>query len=182
MAQTPSLLDAKKLLLAAGIREGMRVADFGAGRSGHFVFPAAQLVGEEGMVYAVDVVKDTLEMINGRCKLFSLLNLDTVWGDFERPGGVGIQEHSLDIVLLVNNLWCVEDIAAMLSEVRRVLKEGGQLFVVDWRRKTTYPAAPPQEKRLDAMQAEALLMKEGFAKTLDVSAGEYSWGMLTRPA
>ncbi len=178
---TASLLDAKRLLASAGVGEDMHVADFGAGRAGHFVFPAATLVGEEGEVYAVDVVKDVLQMIDGRSKLFSLLNLHTVWADFERPSAVDIPEHSLDFVLLVNNLWCVEDLSATLGEIRRVLKEDGTLLIVDWRRKTTYPAAPPQDKRLDAMQAEAMLMKEGFKKTEDLAAGEYSWGMLTKP-
>ncbi|MBT4857197.1 methyltransferase domain-containing protein [Candidatus Uhrbacteria bacterium] len=176
-----SLIDAKRLLLEAGVGEGMRVADFGAGRSGHFVFPSSVIIGKEGMVYAVDVVKDVLGMIDGRRKLFGILNMETLWADFEIPGAVKIKDHSLDFVLFVNNLWCVENMATTLGEIRRVLKEDGKLFVVDWRRNTKYPAAPPVEKRLDSMQAEALLMKEGFAKERDVQSGEFSWGMLLRP-
>lgn len=176
-----SCIDAKRLLEVAGVGEGMHVADFGAGRAGHFVFPASKFVGEEGEVYAVDVVKDVLQMIDGRSKLFGLLNLHTVWADFERAGAVDIPEHSLDYVLLVNNLWCVDDFPATISEIRRVLKQDGRLLIVDWRRKTIHPAAPPPEKRLDAMQAEAMLMKEGFKKIKDLNAGEYSWGMLTKP-
>ena len=43
-------------------------------------------------------------MIDGRRKLFGILNLHTVWGDFEREGGVKIQEHTLDWVFVVFRL------------------------------------------------------------------------------
>ncbi len=38
---TGTLLDAKKILKDIGLRVGDKAADFGAGRTGHFVFPAA---------------------------------------------------------------------------------------------------------------------------------------------
>ena len=179
MAET-SLIDAQRVLREAGLREEMKMADFGAGRAGHFVFPAANIVGDEGEVFAVDVAKDVLPMIDGRSKLFGIVNLHTLWADMERVGAVDIPEHSLDLVLLVNNLWCMKDVASTLGEVRRVLKLDGQLLVVDWRRRTDYPVAPPEQKRLDAMQAEARLLKAGFVKIEDIRAGEHHWGMLTK--
>lgn len=178
MSAGSALLNAKKILKDVGVHEGSTMADFGAGRSGQFVFPASKMVGNEGVVYAVDVVKEVLDMIDGRRKMFGILNLDPVWGDFERDQGVRIQPSSLDYVFIVNNLWCVQDMSAVISEAKRLLKPTGQVVLIDWRRKTTHPAAPPAEKRLDAMEAEAMFLKNGFRKMRDLSVCESHWGLV----
>ena len=43
-----------KLLLKLGLRGGFKVLDFGCG-SGNYTVPAALIVGDEGLVYAVDI-------------------------------------------------------------------------------------------------------------------------------
>lgn len=178
MLEAGALLDAKKILSDIRLKPGDKVADFGAGRTGHFVFPASQIVGDEGTVYAVDLVKEVLEMIDGRRKLFGILNLHTLWGDFEREGGVRIPEHSLDWVLVVNNVWCVKDIGVLAHEIKRVLKPEGKILVVDWLRDAQNPAAPPKEQRMDAMQVEARFLKEGIIKELDLPINSTHWGMV----
>lgn len=178
MSSGSALLDAKKLLLDAGVTSGMRVADFGAGRAGNIVFAASPLVGEDGIVFAVDVVKDVLAMIDGRRKLFSALNVETVWGDFECEEGVRIPAHTLDMVFIVNNLWCAKNTDSIVCEARRVLKNDGLLVLVDWHRKADHPAAPPLDRRFDALQAEALCLKNGFAKRSDISTGSTHWAII----
>ena len=42
-----------KLLLKLGLRRGFKVLDFGCG-SGNYAIPAALIVGDEGLVYAID--------------------------------------------------------------------------------------------------------------------------------
>lgn len=182
MSMGSTLLDSKKILSEIGVREGDKVADFGAGRTGHFVFPASQMVGDEGTVYAVDIVKEVLEMIDGRRKLFNILNLHTVWGDFERDGGVRIQEKTLDWVLVVNNVWCVKDIGVLAHEIRRVIKPEGKILIVDWSRRADNPAAPPKDQRKEAMEVEARFLKEGIIKEQDLQVNETHWGIVMRLA
>ncbi|MBT3230532.1 class I SAM-dependent methyltransferase [Candidatus Uhrbacteria bacterium] len=176
------LLDSKKILREIGLREGDKAADFGAGRTGHFVFPASQIVGEEGTVYAVDIVKDVLAMIDGRRKLFGILNMHTVWGDFEREGGVRIKDHTLDWVLVVNNVWCVKDVGVLAHEIKRVLKPEGKILVVDWSRRADSPAAPPKDKRKEAMEVEARFLQEGIVKDRDLQVNDTHWGVVFRIA
>ncbi|MFH1611518.1 MAG: methyltransferase domain-containing protein [Patescibacteria group bacterium] len=180
MSGADALLDAKKILGDIGIKPGDKLADFGAGRTGHFVFPSAHIVGEEGAVYAVDIVKEVLEMIDGRRKLFSINNLHTVWGDFEREGGVRISEHTLDWVLVVNNVWCVKDIGILAGEIKRVLKSDGRILVVDWQRSANSPAGPPKDKRMDAMQVEARFLQEGIVKERDLPINSTHWGIIAK--
>ena len=54
--------DPKGNVLQLGLREGMRVADLGAG-SGHYTLAAAAAVGHDGRVYAVDVQEDVLKHV-----------------------------------------------------------------------------------------------------------------------
>ena len=178
MSSGSALLNASKLLEDAGLKAGDKVADFGAGRAGHIVFAATQIVGEKGMVYAVDVVKDVLAMIDGRGKLFGTLNLTTIWGDFECPAGVRIASHSLDMVTIVNNAWSAKAPEMMLQEAKRLLKPGAILFLVDWGRKVEHPAAPPMGMRFSSLQAEALCLKGGFKKINDVFAGNTHWAIV----
>jgi ubiquinone/menaquinone biosynthesis C-methylase UbiE len=180
MITASALLDANKILKDIEIRAGDKLADFGAGRTGHFVFPASKIVGEDGAVYAVDLVKEVLEMIDGKRKLFGILNLHTIWGDFERKGGVDISDHSLDWVFVVNNVWCVKDIGVLTSEIKRVLKQNGKILVVDWQRNAVNPAGPAKEKRMDAMQVEARFLKEGIIKDHDLLVNTTHWGIVFR--
>ncbi|MBI4433397.1 hypothetical protein HY632_01360, partial [Candidatus Uhrbacteria bacterium] len=49
------LLDARALLARVALGPGMHVADLGCGATGHYIIPAARIVGADGMAYAVDI-------------------------------------------------------------------------------------------------------------------------------
>ena len=64
------MVDPQLLFEKAQLQPGMHIADLGCGRLGHIVFPALKFVGETGLIYAVDILKDVLEDIkqgNGFC-------------------------------------------------------------------------------------------------------------------
>ena len=63
-----ALIDPYKIFEKISLGHGMRVADLGCGRTGHFIFPTARVVGESGVVYAVDIMKDILESIKSRVR------------------------------------------------------------------------------------------------------------------
>ncbi len=149
-----ALLNAKQILAAAGVTPGMHVADFGVGRTGHLVFPAAQLVGEDGRVYGVDLVKDILNMLEGRRRQYLVHNLDLVHGDIE-AGGLNIPSNSLDRVFLVHTLPVAKQHAGILSELRRVLKNEGRVVVIDWHPDTEHPVAPQAQFRIHPNQVDS---------------------------
>src|SRR5947209_6368249 len=97
-----ALLDASVVLRSAGLGPGMRYADLGCGPLGHFVFPAAEIVGKDGRVYAVDILKSSLASVESRMRIEAYNNISTVWGDFERANGVGIPAGSLHMLSVVN--------------------------------------------------------------------------------
>jgi len=130
-----ALIDPFRIFKKIGLKEGMRVADMGCGRTGHFVFPAARIVGKTGVVYAVDVLKDVLENINGWVRSQSWDNIQTIWSDIELLNKTPIPQKSLDVCFFMNVLFTIKNKVAALSEAARLLKDDGRIVVVDWSKK-----------------------------------------------
>lgn len=171
------LIDPFKLLETAGIGPGMKVVDCGCGTLGHYVFPAAQLVGAEGRVYAVDILKSVLNDIESRIKMEGLNNIETIWGDLERAGGVRLPDGSLDIVLVINNLSLSRQRPALMKECLRLAKPGGRVVVVDWR--LDAPAiGTPLASRLAPEETRKLTEAFGLVLLKPFTPGRFHYGFL----
>lgn len=129
------LIDPALLFEKAMLTPGMHIADFGSGRTGHIVFPAAVIVGDKGIVYAVDVIPAALEAIQKRADVEGLGCIKTVWADLEKPGSVAIPEKTLDAVFMSNLLYHFVDFTVVLNEAKRLLRDKARIVIVDWVRK-----------------------------------------------
>jgi ubiquinone/menaquinone biosynthesis C-methylase UbiE len=180
MAYIPTgkeLIDPFKVLEEAGIRNGMKLADFGCGTLGHYVFPAAHLVGPDGKIFAVDILKSVLGGIESRAKMEGVSNVMALWGDTERVGGVKVADNSLDIGLLINNLFMSKQKAAMIKECARCIKPGGRLVIIDWK-----PAGvsfgPDSASRVSPNDARALAESVGLKYEKDILPGQFHYGFV----
>lgn len=159
-----------------GLREGMRVGDFGAG-SGHYARAAAAIVGHTGRVYAVDVQEEVLKHLKLNTHAHHQSTIETVWGDIEKPGGSHLKDASLDAVILANTLFQVENRFGLLQEIRRVLKSGGTLLLVDWA--GSYSGMGPHEKHVvTEHEAEDFFITGGFHKVRSFRAGAHHYGIV----
>jgi ubiquinone/menaquinone biosynthesis C-methylase UbiE len=172
-----ALLDVNFIMEKAQIKERMKVADLGCGTSGHFVFPAAKIVGDRGVVYAVDILKPSLESIAKRAKQEGITNIVTVWSDLEVYKGAKIETESLDVAMLINTLFHSQKRAEMIREAIRMIKKGGKLLVIEWE-DTSLPFGPPPEKRVKMGPLKTACEKLGLKTIEEFSAGEYHYGML----
>jgi ubiquinone/menaquinone biosynthesis C-methylase UbiE len=171
------LIDPFKLLEGSGVRSGMTVADFGCGTIGHYVFPAANLVGPEGKVYAIDILKSVLNGITSRIKMESANNVETLWGDLERVNGITLPDGKLDMGFLINNLFMSTQRAAMVKECSRMVKHGGKLIIVDWK-PTGGGIGPNPAQRLSAEEAGKLAEAAGLVLEKTLEPGQYHFGMV----
>ena len=163
-------------VLQLGLREGMKVGDLGAG-SGHYALAAAPIVGETGRIYAVDIQEEVLRTLKSAAASRGIHNITTVWGDFEKPGGTKLKDHTLDAVILSNALFQVDHRAGALEEIKRILKPGGKLLVIDWA--GCYEGlGPTKERVVNEFAAQELFIEGGFHKIKDFRAGPHHYSLV----
>lgn len=172
-----ALLDAPAILARAGLVAGMHYADFGCGPLGHFVFPASEIVGADGRVYAVDILKSSLASVESRIRIEVANNIFPVWGDFERLGGVGVPPGSLHMVSVVNIVPVLLRAKHAIEEIKRTLRPDGRLLLVDWKKEQT-AIGPPVGHRVDAAETEIGLTRQGFGLRHAFDAGPYHWAQV----
>jgi ubiquinone/menaquinone biosynthesis C-methylase UbiE len=163
-------------VLQLGLHEGMKVGDFGTG-TGHYARAAAAVVGRSGKVYAVDVQEDILKHLKLNTHDHHQSIIDSVWGDIEKPGGSHLRDQSLDAIILANTFFQIENRFGLLAEIKRTLKSGGKLLVVDWA--GSYGGmGPTPEKVVSEHDAEAFFITGGFHKAKSFRAGPHHYGIL----
>jgi ubiquinone/menaquinone biosynthesis C-methylase UbiE len=167
-----ALIDPSKIFAKIQINAGARVADFGCGRTGHVVYLLSPLVGEKGVVYAVDIMKDVLESIKSQALSAGFSNIQTVWSDVESPGAAAIPDESLDAGFFMNVFFMLKNHSQALNEAARLIKPGGYLAVVDWVKKIG-PLGPQEIQMINQDEFVKLAVKAGFEPFDKVAVGEY---------
>ncbi len=161
------------------IEEGMKIGDLGCGNLGYFSLPAAELVGDKGVVYAVDVLKNVLESVDSRARRRGLDNIKTVWSNLELVGATDIPSESLDFAFLINILFQAENHQAIFQEAYRLLKVGGRLLIIDWLRRSS-PFGPEVSRRPKKEELKKIADYSGFKAVDEFEAGRYHYGLIFR--
>lgn len=171
------LLDPYHILNEIGLGQGMKLADLGCGAAGHFVIPAGKIVGESGIIYAVDLLKTVLDAVKSRAKMEGVGNIETVWSNLEIYGATDIPAGSLDIVLLANTLFQIKKREEVFREAVRLAKPGGKVAVVEWGLGEA-PLGPPPAERLSKDTVRAMARNNGLAEVKEFKAGPYHYGLV----
>ena len=171
------LLDPGELLGRLGVRRGSRVADLGCGGAGHFIIPAAQLVGTNTNVYAVDILKSVLRSVTSKAAMEGVNNIKPVWSNLEVFGATKIPEKSLDFALLINILFQSKDDESIIREAVRLLKPGGKLLVVDWS-KIPSSLGPAADDRISSEEVKSIAKKLKLNLIDEFDAGNYHFGLI----
>ncbi len=176
-----ALIDPNVIFEKIALAPGMRVADLGCGRTGHFVFPASKVVGDTGIVYAVEIVKNILESIRSRCRSEGYNNVQTIWSDIEVAGKTAIPGGSLNVCFLVNVLFLIKNKLVTLTEASRLLQKDGLVVIVDWQ-KNLGPLGPTPAQRVDPEEVKKLSSAAGLEFQELFPAGEYHFCLILRKA
>lgn len=115
---------------AAAPRPGQAIADVGAG-TGLFTRLFAARVGPQGRVYAVDIARSFVE---GNLQRARAAGLDNVVGVVSTQADTRLAERSVDLVFISDAYHHFEDPPAMLASIRRALRPGGTLVLVEFER------------------------------------------------
>lgn len=117
----------EKLIELMGLKEGMTIADIGAGKGRMTVWFSVK-VGETGKVYANDIDKNALNYLENRCKQNNLKNVTTVLGKVENPM---LPPGSTDIAFMVSTYHHLDKPVELMRNTIPCLKKGGILVIVE---------------------------------------------------
>jgi len=164
-------LNPEKIINQLELRSDMSAADFGCG-SGGWVIPLAKRL-KQGKIYAIDILEEPISALKGKAQLEGLSNIETIQADVEKDAK--IISESVDLVLATNLFFETEDDAGVMREIKRVLKNKGQLLVVDWKKDAPFG---PKGKRISAEEIKKLASEAGFQLKKELDAGSYHYGLV----
>jgi ubiquinone/menaquinone biosynthesis C-methylase UbiE len=122
------------MLKQLGISRGHTVLDFGCGY-GAYTIPVAEIVGEQGRVYALDKDKEALDSLMHSGELAGLNNINRMETSGELE--IGLTDESVDVVLLFDVFHSfyfpkAVDRRRLLGEIHRVMKPSAFLSISVW--------------------------------------------------
>ena len=119
----PYFRNPQRLLKAAGLKPGQKVLEVGCG-PGFFTIPAAKIVGNEGVVYAVDVHPLAIERVKEKIERGGIKNITPI---LTNASNTGLPDRSIDLVFLFGLRYIAGGLENVIAEIHRILEDGGVL-------------------------------------------------------
>ena len=174
--QTANFAHPRRNVAALGVEPGMAVADFGSG-SGIYVLHIAEALQNAGHVYAIDIQRDLLKRLKNEAHRRGFKNVEVIWTDVENPSASKVADKRLDIVLISNLLFQIQNKTAVLKEAHRIVRPNGRLGIIDWRE--SYGGMGPHPSDVVTKEAaEKLALDAGFISLREFPAGAHHYGLM----
>ena len=120
----------------------MAVTDIGSG-NGYHTLMMSKLIGETGKAYAVDIQPEMLRMLETRAKKSGIKNIVSVEN---RYWDADLPEKSIDLALMADVYHEFSHPEEMLASIRRALKPGGQVVLLEFRTEDPKVPIKPEHK------------------------------------
>lgn len=149
-------LPPEKLLKMLPIKKTDTILDFGAG-TGYLTIPAAKMV--EGIVYALDIDPNMLDVINSKAANEDIENVRSIQGNTDH---IPLSDDSIDIVLASLVLHEVKPLSETLQQIKQILKEDGYFVCVEFEKSEKSTDGSP---RISSSKMEQELVNAGLTIT-----------------
>ena len=110
-----------------GIKKGSVVIDYGCG-PGMYIKRASELVGDEGLVYAVDIHELAVKSVKKLIRKYKLSNVETLQTD---GNNLEMPENTADLIYALDMFHMVKDYKSFLLELNRIGKPNCVLILED---------------------------------------------------
>lgn len=169
-----SFFDAEKILKELDFSETVNnVADLGCGY-GTFTFMAAKIA--QGIIYALDIEKEMIELINEKAKRDNVDNVKAIQVDFMNEG-TGLDDGCMDYVFVFNILHTKYP-NKLLEEAFRILNKEGKLAIIHWNYDPTTPRGPSLDMRPRPEEIDKWAKQTNFSLIKQVDLEPYHYGLL----
>ncbi|WP_106497989.1 class I SAM-dependent methyltransferase [Lentibacillus sp. Marseille-P4043] len=143
------------------------VADLGAG-NGYFAIPLAK---HAESVYAVDIEPKMLEMLKQNANKETTDNIHYVESDLDH---IKLDDNSVNKVMIAFVMHEVPDVDRTLGEIKRILKPGGQMLLLDWEAVET-ESGPPLHHRISSSEMAKVFERNNFqVEVITLNPGNYA--------
>ena len=132
-----------EVVAALALKPGEVVADIGAG-SGYFALRMAKEVGPTGRVYAVDVSPEMIVHLNRRLRDAGVANVQSI---LSAPDDPLLADAAVDRFFICDTWHHIDDQAKYLALMKRMLRPGGQVVMIDFQ-KRELPVGPPMGMKI----------------------------------
>jgi ubiquinone/menaquinone biosynthesis C-methylase UbiE len=171
---TFDLINPDRFFEALNIRRSMVLLDLGAG-NGDYTLSLARIAGPGGHVYAVDAWPEALVMIRERALKEGLNNISTLLADANK--GIPLDDGTIDVCLMAcvfHDLLREGSGETVLREISRILKPGGRVAVLEFKKIEDGPG-PPLHIRLSGDDVKKRLVPFHFRIESVAEAGKYHY-------
>jgi len=166
--------DSANILATLGLNsQTVDVAEFGCGY-GTFTIPAAKII--KGEIYAMDIEPDMISVTKNEAAKHGLKNVIAVLRDFMAEGS-GLEDKSVDYVMLFNILH-LENPVALLLEANRILKKGGKIGIIHWNYDPATPRGPSMDIRPKPEDCIKWAESVGFVGAVQYDLKPYHYGIV----
>ena len=165
-----------EVLTALNIKPGEVIADIGAG-SGYFTFRLSHHVGEKGKIYAVDVSPDMVRHVNRRIRETDATNVVTILADNDDPL---LADRSVNRFFICDVWHHVENQSKYLSLMKKMLKPGGEIVMIDFHKKEL-PFGPPMQMKIAREDLIKQMEGNGFRLTQEHKFLPYQYFLVFAP-
>ncbi len=166
----------EKNLIQLGVSDGMIVADFGAG-NGAYTWAMSKKVGDNGKVYCIDIQNDLLSKLSKESDEEDLHNIEFVWSDIEKEKGSTLKSDSVDLVVITNTFFQVENKSNVAQESFRITHNKGRVFFVEWA-DSFAGMGPHKDHIVPKEMAKDFFVKAGFIFEREIDAGDHHYGLI----
>jgi len=151
-----------EVIAALDLKPGETLADIGAG-SGYFSFRLARKVGDTGRVYAVDINSDMILFMNRNIRDKKIKNVTTI---LSAPDDPLLADASIKRFFICNTWHHVQNRPRYMALMKKMLKPGGQVIILDYKKKQL-PVGPPPEMKRAKKEVIAEMEAGGFKLAKD---------------
>ncbi|MBD3245202.1 MAG: methyltransferase domain-containing protein [Candidatus Moranbacteria bacterium] len=171
-------LNPEKIVQKLDIKKGETIADLGCG-SGFLAIEMAKKVGEQGKIYAIDILEKQLESVESLARANFLFNIETIRANLEAKDHLKIisDQGKIDKVILSNVLSENENKAAMIVQAADILKTQGKLIIIDWKA-TDLKMGPARELLTDKEKVKEFCLNNNLNFVKDIEVGQFHWGII----